>query len=55
MEEFEQSIDGMTYRPFSVGIEIKSERFILRAVEEIKDQGVSEWCKESIGNISKFR
>ena len=41
MEEFEQFIDGLTYRPFSVGVEIKSERFILRAVEELKGEGIA--------------
>lgn len=36
-DEYDLAIDRLTYEPFLIGVEIKSERFILRTVEELKE------------------
>jgi hypothetical protein len=54
-EQYDKFIDNLNYEPFLIGVEIKSERFILRSVEEIKDTDVKIWCEESLKNIYKLQ
>jgi len=50
-EEFEY---GIFYQPYQIGIEIKSERFILRSVDNLKEEDLLAWCSDSLKNIAKF-
>lgn len=53
-EQYEQFEYGLFYQPYQIGIEIKSERFILRSVDALNEEEVTQWCKESMKNIDKI-
>lgn len=38
--EYEEFEYGIFYQPYQIGIEIKSERFILRTVEVLRDEDI---------------
>ena len=44
----------MFYQIYQIGIEIKSERFILRSVDSVREEEIPELCMDSIKNISKL-
>jgi hypothetical protein len=54
-EEYDSFMEKLSYHPFLIGVEIKSERFILRTVETLKDEDIKMWCQESIRNIHKMQ
>lgn len=54
-EEYDKFIDLLTYQPFVIGVEIKSERFILRTIEEVKGQDLNAWYTETLRNIYKMQ
>jgi hypothetical protein len=41
-ETFEAFLDSLRYQMFEIGIEIKTDRFILRTVERLSDERIIE-------------
>lgn len=53
--EYEQFMSNLYYKPFHVGIEIKSEKFILRNIDQLKIEDFAEWSLQSVKNIAKLK
>lgn len=42
-DDYDKFMEKIIYEPFVIGVEVKTERFILRTVESVRDGDLSKW------------